>query len=176
MSYHIGRVVLSSLCVGVFGAAGFWWCSFCRLQPAKRTPPKTSCTKNSNTQWTENNTTDVVTHQHSRKLLKMDILMSETCWAENKWNKIASVIKLVFYSSTIAMMHGPINIRFTFLLHWSCMWCLVYTITLFNLVVPTCSVWYLICFGKWVWFTESNIVSVIFFFYFLFYLLIWFLI
>ena len=42
----------------------------------------------------------------------MDILMSETCWAHNKWNKIASDIKLVFRSSTIAMMHGPINIRF----------------------------------------------------------------
>ena len=33
MNYHIGRLVLSSLCVGAFGAAGFWWCSFCRLQP-----------------------------------------------------------------------------------------------------------------------------------------------
>ena len=41
----------------------------------------------------------------------MDILMSETCWA-HKWNKIASDIKLVFHSSTITMMHGPINIRF----------------------------------------------------------------
>ena len=30
----------------------------------------------------------------------MDILMSETCWAHNKWNKIASDIKLVFHSST----------------------------------------------------------------------------
>jgi len=30
----------------------------------------------------------------------IDILMSETCWAHNKWNKIASDIKLVFYSST----------------------------------------------------------------------------
>jgi len=29
----------------------------------------------------ENKTTDVVIHQHSRKLLKMDILVSETCWA-----------------------------------------------------------------------------------------------
>jgi hypothetical protein len=53
----------------------------------------------------------VVIHQHSRELLKMDILMSKTCWA-HKWNKIASDIKLVFHSSTIAMMHGPINIRF----------------------------------------------------------------
>ena len=47
-----------------------------------------------NTQRTENKKTDVVIHQHSRKLLKMDILMSETCWAHNKWNKTASDIKL----------------------------------------------------------------------------------
>ena len=32
MNYHIGRPVLSSLCVGVFVAAGIWWCSFCRLK------------------------------------------------------------------------------------------------------------------------------------------------
>ena len=82
-----------------------------KLQPAKRTPPNTSRNKSSHTQRTENKTTDVVIHQHSRKLLKMDILMSEACWAPNKWNKIASDIKLVFHSSTIAMMHGPINIR-----------------------------------------------------------------
>jgi len=68
----------------------------------------------SNTQRTENKTTDVVIQQHSRNLLMMDILMSETCWVHKKWNKIARDIKLVFYSSTITMMHGPINIRFTF--------------------------------------------------------------
>ena len=105
MNYHIGRLVLSSLCVGVFAAADIWWCSFCRLklelqvgvftaadiwwcsfcrlklelQPAKRPPPNISRSKNSNTQRTENKTTDVVIHQHSRRLLKMDILMSETC-------------------------------------------------------------------------------------------------
>jgi len=49
------------------------------LQPAKRTPPKTSRNKSSNTQRTENKTTNVAIHQHSRKRLKMDILMSETC-------------------------------------------------------------------------------------------------
>jgi len=54
------------LCVGDFVAVGIWWCSFCN--------------KSSNTQRTENKTTDMVTHQHSRKLLKMDTLMSETCW------------------------------------------------------------------------------------------------
>ena len=37
MNYHIGRLVLSSLCVGAFVAAGIWWCSFCRLQPARYT-------------------------------------------------------------------------------------------------------------------------------------------
>ena len=78
---------------------------------------KTNTTQNqphqiSNTQRTENKTTDVVIQQHSRKLLMMDILMSETCWARKKWNKIASDIKLVFHSSTITMMHGPINIGF----------------------------------------------------------------
>jgi len=51
------------------------------LQPAKRTPPNISRSKSSNTQRTENKPTDVVIHKHSRRLLKMDILMSETCWA-----------------------------------------------------------------------------------------------
>jgi len=55
----------------------------------------------SKTQRTENKTTDVVIQQHSRKLMMMDILLSETCWAHKKWNKIASDIKLVFHSSTI---------------------------------------------------------------------------
>jgi len=71
--------------------------------------------RNSNTHRNKNNTTNVVIQQNSRKLLVMDIWMSETCWAHKKWNKIASDIKLVFYSSTITMMHGPINIRFRFL-------------------------------------------------------------
>ena len=34
---------------------------------------------NSNTQQSKNNTANVVVQQHSRKLLKMDILMPETC-------------------------------------------------------------------------------------------------
>jgi len=54
----------------------------------------------SNPRRTKNKTTNVVIQQNSRKLLMMDILMSETCWAHKKWNKIASDIKLVFYSST----------------------------------------------------------------------------
>jgi len=43
----------------------------------------------------------MVIQQNSGKIVMMDILMSETCWAHKKWNKIASDIKLVFYSSTI---------------------------------------------------------------------------
>ena len=67
--------------------------------------------RNSNTHQTKNNTTIVVIQQNSRKILMMDILMSETCWTHKKLNKIASDIKLVFYFSTITMMHSPINIR-----------------------------------------------------------------
>jgi len=67
--------------------------------------------RNSNTHRTKNNTTNVVIQQSSRKLLMMDILMSETCWAHKKWNKIASYIKLVFYSSTVTV---------TFELHSCC--------------------------------------------------------
>jgi len=55
----------------------------------------------------------VVIQQNSRKLLIMDILMSETCWAHKRWNKTTSAIKLVFYSLAITMMHGQINIRLT---------------------------------------------------------------
>ena len=46
------------------------------------------------------------------KLPMMEILMSETCWTHEKRNKKASDSKLVFHSSTITMMHGPINISF----------------------------------------------------------------
>jgi len=57
--------------------------------------------RNSKTHRTKNNMTNVVIQQNSHKLLMMDILMSKTCWAHKKWNKIASDIKSVFYSSTI---------------------------------------------------------------------------
>ena len=76
MNYHIGRLVLNSLCVEAFVATGIWWCSFCRLKPAKRTPPNIRIREQNRI---ENKTTDVVIHEHSRRLLKMDILMSETC-------------------------------------------------------------------------------------------------
>ena len=45
-----------------FGVVGSEWYQCCRLKPA-----------------TKNNTTNVVIQQNSRKLLMMDILMSDTC-------------------------------------------------------------------------------------------------
>ena len=57
----------------------------------------------------KHHTTNVVIQQNSRKLLLMDILMSETCWAHKKWNKTANDIKLVFYSSTSFM---PLNVGY----------------------------------------------------------------
>ena len=91
LNYHIGRFVLSSLCVG----------DLVRLGLSSARVAGWSTSQISNTQRTENKTTDVVIQQHSRKLLLMDILMSETCWVHKKWNKIARDIKLVFYSSPI---------------------------------------------------------------------------
>ena len=94
-------VVCCSFCCGWYLVVFVLQVEALVLQPAKQTPPNISRSKNSNTQRTENKTTDAVIHQHSRRLLKMDILMSETCWAHNRWNEIASDIKLVFHSSTI---------------------------------------------------------------------------
>jgi len=47
--------------------------------------------------------------ESSRKLLRMDVLTSETCWAVN-WHNKASVIKLVYLYSNIKMMHCSIRI------------------------------------------------------------------
>ena len=68
--------------------------------------------RNSNTQRTKNNTT-VVIKQNSRKPQMMDILMSETCWAHKKLNKIGSDIKLVFYSSNIYIYLFTVSVRTT---------------------------------------------------------------
>ena len=67
----------------------------CNTDTTPTQPPH----RNSNPHRTMNNMTNVVIQQNSRKLRMMDILMSETCWAHKTWNKIASDIKLVFYSS-----------------------------------------------------------------------------
>ena len=57
-----------------FGMVGLEWYSCCRLFQ-----PPTQPYRNFNTHRTKNNTTNVVIQQNSRKLLMMDILMSETC-------------------------------------------------------------------------------------------------
>ena len=100
------RCVLEFQC-GWVGVVSVLQASTCNTDTTPTQPHQ-----NSNTHRTKNNTTNVVIQQNSRKLLMMDILMPEICWAYKKWNKIASDIKLVFYSSTVTMMHGPINITF----------------------------------------------------------------
>jgi hypothetical protein len=79
--------------------AGWSCASACNTDTTQTQPHQIA-----NTQQTENNTTDVVIQQQSRKLLTMAILMPETCWIHKKWNKIASDIKLIFYSSTIKLL------------------------------------------------------------------------
>jgi len=94
-----------------FGVVGLEWYPCCRLKHNCNTDTTLNQPRrNSKTHRTKNNTNNVAIQQNSRKLLMMDILMSEACWAHKKWNKIASDVKFVFYSSTITMMHGPINI------------------------------------------------------------------
>ena len=53
LNYHIGHIVLGSMCVGSFDVVGLECYPCCRLKP--------------------------VIQQNSRKLLMMDILMSKTC-------------------------------------------------------------------------------------------------
>jgi hypothetical protein len=60
LNYHIGRFVFVSLCVGDLVQLGL---SSIRLLLQRN----------------KNKTTKVVIQQHCRKLLIMDILMSETC-------------------------------------------------------------------------------------------------
>jgi len=72
LNYHIGCIVVGLLCVGVkvrFGSA----------RVVSGLPAEAEPHPNSNTQQSKNNTANAVVQQHSRKLLKMDILMPETC-------------------------------------------------------------------------------------------------
>jgi len=98
-----------------YGVVWLGWCGI-RMQAeslqhgqhgrhSKPTSPKLQNTSN------QEHTTNVVIQQHSRKLLMMDIFMSETCWAAHKkWNKIASDIKLVFYSSKLSDLFVNTNV------------------------------------------------------------------
>jgi len=84
LNYHIGCIVLGLLCVGVRVRFMLGWYPGCRLKhnSASAGSPDTTLAElhcNSNTQQPKNNTANVVVQQHSRKLLKIDILMPETC-------------------------------------------------------------------------------------------------
>ena len=70
--------------------------SYCCASDTTPTQPH----RNSNTHRTKKNTTNVI-QQNSCKLLMMNILMSETCWTQKKWNKVPNDLKLVFYASNI---------------------------------------------------------------------------
>jgi len=116
-----------------FGVVGLEWYPCCRLQPATQI-----WHRNSNTHQTKNNTTNVVVQQNSRKLLMMDILMSETCWANKKGNKIASDIKLVFYSSSAknGLLVELKESQTFFTTHLSAFWCSCPYLSALNLSVP----------------------------------------
>jgi len=51
----------------------------------------------------------VVVQQHSRKLLKMGILMPETCWVSKKKNKNSTWLLVGFLFFSYHKMYGPIN-------------------------------------------------------------------
>ena len=80
-----------------------------RLKPANTDTTPTQPHRNTNTS-NQEHTTNVVIQQNSHKLLMMDILMSETCWAHKKWNKNSKWHQVGLLFSAITMMHGPINI------------------------------------------------------------------
>jgi len=115
VSYCVGCNVLTwgvlVLCSGI----GCWWCGIRVVQPALRfhiTNSQSRYITPTRLKWAHyslhNNAPS------SRKLLKMDVLTSETCWAVDRHNK-ASVIKLVYLYSNIKKLHGPICVRFTIL-------------------------------------------------------------
>jgi len=93
-------VLFSVRCVLEMWGGWVWVVSVLQAEACNTDNTQTQPHQISNTQWTENKTTDVVIKQHSRKLLLIVVLISETCWAHKKWNKTSSDIKLVFYSST----------------------------------------------------------------------------
>jgi len=90
----------------VLGSVWLGWIGI-RVAGSNTDTTPTQPHRNANTHQTMKNMTNVVIQQTSRKLLMMDILMSETFWAHKKWNKIASDIKLVFYSSTKQIIINP---------------------------------------------------------------------
>jgi len=103
LNYHIGRFVPGSFWVGDLVRLGLssvrvagWSTTLACSTDTTQTQPH----QISNTHRTEIKTTVVLIQQHSRKLLMMDILISQIRWVHKKWNKIASDIRFVFYSSS----------------------------------------------------------------------------
>ena len=76
MVYHI-VALFCDRCVLGFVADDVWKCPFCRLKHSSASTCKTDY-KPQHTTITEQGN-DVVNRHYSRKLLKMDILMFETC-------------------------------------------------------------------------------------------------
>jgi len=75
LNYHIGRFVLGSLCVeDLVRVVSVLQAEACNTETNQTQPHQIS-----NTHRTKKNTTNVVMQQSSRKLLMMNILMSETC-------------------------------------------------------------------------------------------------
>ena len=65
----------------------------------------------------------------------MDILMSETCWSHKKWNKIASDIKLVFYSSVATDVCSGLPLRMIIsLVQWNNFTTVGYSVYLYGKV------------------------------------------
>ena len=108
LNYPIGHFVLGSLCV-----AGF------SLQHRHCSNPAAP-----NLQHTTNREQNDRCGNSTTQSQAPDdgYIYIRTCWIHKKWNKIASDIKLVFYSSTITVMHGPINIKPAFIV--SCYICI----------------------------------------------------
>ena len=75
LNYQIGRFVLDSMCVGdLVRLGGSSEAEACNTDTTPTQPHQIF-----NTHRTKYKTTNVVIQKHSRKLLMMDILMSETC-------------------------------------------------------------------------------------------------
>ena len=77
----------SGICDHVVELPQWLYCSWIAVCCASADSPDTTLAEphpNSNTQQSKNNTANVVVQQHSRKLLKMDILMPETCLVSKK--------------------------------------------------------------------------------------------
>ena len=103
-------------------------CSTCCASACKTNTSQQQSHQSSNTQRTENKTTDVVIHQHSRKLLKMDILMSETRWAHKNWNWNKFwfcnkfIISLYMFRALCADHQEVKIILYSFWYHHTCRW------------------------------------------------------